>query len=550
MPDTTAALKDARAALSGGEWERARAGFRSAAESGAGAEAAEGLGWVAWYLDEGDQAIAGFERAYHAFQEEGDPAGAARAGMWLAVSHLEFRGQFAVASGWFERAQRLLEGCGPCAEQGWLALHHSAIALEGEGDSATGRRVGAEVVELARALNRTDLELIGLAVEGLGLVFEGEVEAGLRRLDHAAAAAVGGVLGEPVFAGWACCYAIYACESVRDHDRAEQWSRETQALAERLRVRYLFRVCRMHLAGARIGFGAWDEAEVELRQRTAELEATRPLQAAEGLVRLGELRRRQGRTNEASALFAQAEGHPLALVGEAAIALEQRDAVTAKDQLAAALREVPEGNCTARAGPLELLVEAQVAVGDLVGAREAHAQLDAIAERCRTPHLRASARFTAGLIQLAERDLTEARIAFEDAVGGFRRARSPFECIRARLQLAQVLLTIGRVEAARRSADTARAEAERLGAAGQRVLADEMLAAVLRRAAPDDNGPLTPREREILGLVAEGLTDAQIADRLVLSLHTVHRHVANIRAKLRSPSRAAAVAAASERGLI
>ena len=54
--------------------------------------------------------------------------------------------------------------------------------------------------------------------------------------------------------------------------------------------------------------------------------------------------------------------------------------------------------------------------------------------------------------------------------------------------------------------------------------------------------PLTAREHEIMTLVAEGLTDAQIAARLFLSAHTVHRHVANARAKLGVPSRAAAAA--------
>ncbi len=75
------------------------------------------------------------------------------------------------------------------------------------------------------------------------------------------------------------------------------------------------------------------------------------------------------------------------------------------------------------------------------------------------------------------------------------------------------------------------------------------LGASLPLGAPDDGG-LSGREREILMLVAEGLSDAEIAERLVLSPHTVHRHVANIRNKLRQHSRAAAVAEAARLGLI
>jgi pimeloyl-ACP methyl ester carboxylesterase/DNA-binding CsgD family transcriptional regulator len=66
----------------------------------------------------------------------------------------------------------------------------------------------------------------------------------------------------------------------------------------------------------------------------------------------------------------------------------------------------------------------------------------------------------------------------------------------------------------------------------------------------DGGGALTWREREVLRLVAEGLTDERIAQQLVLSPHTVHRHVSNIRLKLDAPSRAAAAAAAARRGLI
>jgi DNA-binding CsgD family transcriptional regulator len=61
---------------------------------------------------------------------------------------------------------------------------------------------------------------------------------------------------------------------------------------------------------------------------------------------------------------------------------------------------------------------------------------------------------------------------------------------------------------------------------------------------------LTPRELDVLRLVASGLSDAEIAGRLFLSPHTVHRHVANVRTKLRLPSRAAAVAHATRAGLL
>jgi DNA-binding NarL/FixJ family response regulator len=63
-------------------------------------------------------------------------------------------------------------------------------------------------------------------------------------------------------------------------------------------------------------------------------------------------------------------------------------------------------------------------------------------------------------------------------------------------------------------------------------------------------GELTARELEVLGLIAQGLTNAGIADRLVISEHTVHRHVSNILGKLDAPTRSAASALAAQHGLV
>jgi pimeloyl-ACP methyl ester carboxylesterase/DNA-binding CsgD family transcriptional regulator len=87
---------------------------------------------------------------------------------------------------------------------------------------------------------------------------------------------------------------------------------------------------------------------------------------------------------------------------------------------------------------------------------------------------------------------------------------------------------------------------------------DDVIAAVapfLGIAAPARESPaeveeLSAREREVLRLVAEGLSDADIAERLVLSPHTVHRHVANILRKLDLHSRAAAAAHAARAGIV
>ena len=141
------------------------------------------------------------------------------------------------------------------------------------------------------------------------------------------------------------------------------------------------------------------------------------------------------------------------------------------------------------------------------------------------------------MLAAARGDHDRARTLLEDAVDGYERSRAPFETARARLELATSLIALGRGEDARHEAAAAEAGLARLGAAGD----------------ADDDGPLTgvtPREREVLRLLAEGLTNRQIASRLVVSEHTVHRHVTNILRKLDVPSRTAAAALAAQAGLL
>jgi DNA-binding NarL/FixJ family response regulator len=68
--------------------------------------------------------------------------------------------------------------------------------------------------------------------------------------------------------------------------------------------------------------------------------------------------------------------------------------------------------------------------------------------------------------------------------------------------------------------------------------------------SPEASTVLTPRELDVLKLIAQGLSNPEIAERLVLSEHTVHRHLANILAKLGLSSRAAAAAWGVRTGLV
>jgi DNA-binding NarL/FixJ family response regulator len=129
------------------------------------------------------------------------------------------------------------------------------------------------------------------------------------------------------------------------------------------------------------------------------------------------------------------------------------------------------------------------------------------------------------------------RRAAEDAIDRFAKCSAPYEGARARLLLARSLEAMGRSD---RAAAETRAAEEAL----------KLLGTPTRDISNGGGGELSPREVDILRLVAEGLSDSRIAEQLFLSPHTVHRHVANIRTKLRARSRAAAVAEATKLGLL
>lgn len=152
-----------------------------------------------------------------------------------------------------------------------------------------------------------DLEMLVQALEGWARVSQGEVAEGMRLLDGATAAAVAGEMTDLDAMTTACCYLISACEQVRDYERAAQWCDRVTQIAERWAYRLMFALCRSHYAGVLIWRGAWPEAEAELTAATEELAATHPAMAAEGIVKLAELRRRQGRLEEATALLGRAE---------------------------------------------------------------------------------------------------------------------------------------------------------------------------------------------------------------------------------------------------
>jgi DNA-binding CsgD family transcriptional regulator len=525
-------------ALSRCDWPEARAAFERAEAAGAGPEAAEGLAQAAFFLADPACAVDARERAYAGYREAGRPVDAARVAIALAWDYRSYRGEPAVSDGWLARARRLLDGRGPTREAGWLALREASFSLPGDTALARGRCSEAEL--LGRELGDLDLEMTAIALDGLVRVSEGDIARGMARLDEATAAATAGEMQDPMAVGFSCCYLIFACERVRDLDRAGQWCERLEGMAAGWNVRALRAVCRAHYGSVLMFRGDWTGAERELMEANAVL-AHVPREGADVLARLAELRRRQGRADEAAALAQQAQHHPTAILCQAAMALGRGEASVAAEGAERYLRSMGEAR-TERAPGLELLAEAQAAAGRPDEAAAAASELSETARLAGTDPLLGSARYAVGCAHMAAGSFDDARQAFEDAAQLLGRAGLPFDAARARVALASALGKLNRPVAARAELDRAAQQFAELGA--------KLEEQHVRRLRSIGSAELSAREREVLALIAQGRTNAEIAAALVLSEHTVHRHVANLLAKLGCSKRAEAVALALEEGLI
>jgi DNA-binding CsgD family transcriptional regulator len=547
-------LATGRAALARGEWPIAYETFETVLRDEERPDALEGLALAAWWLDLADTVFDARERAYRGYRERGDSLGAARMAVWLAWDTAAFRGEQAVANGWLQRARRLLEGQPDSPEHAWLAARAGIWALLDDGDPEEALRLAAEAVRVAQAIGAVDYEMVGRAVHGFARVTAGAVVEGLQELDEVNAAVLAGEMSDRVLIGLACCYLIAACERVHDYERATQWCDRLKAFCKKVGFRPLFAVCRTQYASVCMWRGAWDEAEHELTSASDELAACRPAMTGEGLVRLGELRRRQGKLDEAMALFDRVGSHPLASIGRAHVMFDRGDHTGSAELAERHLRRLPPTNRTERIAALEVKVRACVEQGRLDDARAAVTELQTIAAESQTAPLRARASFVAGLVAARSGDANGARTHLEDAVDLFSASGAPFETGRTRVELARVLGVLGRHETAAAEAQRAIGELTPLGAtlelARARAVLDGLSAPSPAGPLAEDRKGLTPREIEVLRLISTGLNNQAIAERLFISEHTVHRHVANTLTKLNVSSRSAAVAQAGRLGLL
>lgn len=488
-------------------------------------------------------ALARRELAYAALRADGDTRSAARlAAYQIAFDHLALFGNAAVSRGWLQRGVRLAAISGPCVEAGWVAL---AQALHARGPAERDRWITV-AHQAADTFDDDDLHFDALAHRGLARVEAGRATEGMQLLDEAAAAAYGGEVGDPGVAGEIYCKLMVACETVLDVPRAEQWHRVFASLEERRDVAWASAICRMHVGTVWTAAGRWDEADHELT-RSLELyddtyHALRPAACA----RLADLRVRQGRFGEAARMLADSGADTFGI--RAATRVAWHEAVSDRDRNAAvaALTEAlaQEESSLAMLPDLALLAELQLACGQGEAAAGSAARLADLGGRDIGEALTGFVHLARGQVaDVAGTMDPEAGQALRLAVRSFGAARLPLEQARARIALARALAASdpgAAVAEGRQAADTF----ARLGASSEFDGCAALLRGLGVRPPPwsRTDGVLTSREQEVLSLVAAGLSNPDIAERLFLSRRTVAHHVSNLLAKLGARSRTEAAA--------
>ncbi|MFH8710417.1 LuxR C-terminal-related transcriptional regulator [Streptomyces zaomyceticus] len=541
----------------------------------------------AWWAGHIDESVTARLRAHAAYLAADDHRGAGLTSWWLYYEYAGL-GRPAAAAGWLHRARHHLEDLPDCPEQCFLAMT-AAEEASARGDHESALAASRRMTALALACGSPDLLALGRQAESRVLLAAGRRTEGIALLDEAMCAVSAGELSGMV-TGWLYCLALTQCMEAADFARAVEWTNaamewcappwtgsppdgnadtaapatgtapateDTPAAMTPLPMTVPsgenpFRgVCRAHRVEVLDLLGAWALAEAEARQACREVPVDCLESAAAAYYAAGDVQRRQGRLEAAAVSYGHA--HELGRIPQPGLALlrlaqGRADAAVAGVDLALACRSDPDHDVLGRARLLAARTEVALAVRDLPGAARAAAELDALAGAADggIPLLRALADTALGSVALAERR-PGALLPLRRALAGWLELRVPYEAAQVRMLLAAACRAAGDEEAARLELGTARAVFERLGAVPDARRAAALLSGGSRRRLP---GGLTTREAEVLRLVASGGTNKDIAGALVISEHTVARHLNNIFAKLGVGSRTSATAYAYAHDLV
>ena len=479
------------------------------------------------------------ERAYAAHREAAELGPAVANALWLSREFAAAYGNAAVSAGWYARAEGLLRDAGDVPEQGWLSLTRA----ERSDRPAEMVEHALEAVETARRFDDRDLEAAALVRLGYAEVATGDVVSGMAKVDEALTASTGGEVASLEVIGDVICVGIAACELAADWQRIEQWGQAVEGWITSHDHVAVLGFCYACCAEMFVASGNWEMADGMLAEGLQAMQAANlRARCVHPAAKLAELRITQGRIEEAEQLLAGFEELPESTHALASLYLARGETAMAAAVLQRRLNTIGDENVLA-APFLDLSVDVRLAQGDLDGADTDGREAGGDRRRFVAPEARGDGRVRAGAGDGRRGRIRKPLSVLGSAVSAFAAQQLPLDAARARFELARAL-EASQPEVAVGEAKVALAEFERLGAPRDA----DAVAAFLRergvagRTGPKGLGLLSKREREVLALLGEGLTNSEIAARLFISTKTAGNHVSNVLAKLNLRSRTEAAA--------
>jgi DNA-binding CsgD family transcriptional regulator len=484
------------------------------------------------------------ERAFDAFGAGAETLKAARAAFWIGLT-LMFRGEYGRGGGWLQRAERLVDEYGEaCAERGYMLLPR----VEGElarRDLAAADRLALEAIRIGNEFADEDLLAIARHLKGRIEIESGNIAEGVSHLDETMIAAIEGRLS-PIVTGLLYCSVIDVCRSFQIQRRAKEWTDALTAWcgSQPELVAFTGR-CLIHRSEILIFDGRWSEALAEAGAACRRL-LDGPVEhhAGPAFYQKGEVLRLRGLFDEADESYRSAsrlgfDPQP----GLALMRLRQGKPQAAQSSIKRALASVRDD--VGRMRLLPAAAEITLAIGDVAAARAFCEELSGLAARYASEAITAASLEASGDMRVAEGNPADALPDYRRAAELWRELHAPYRLSRLHLKIGRTCQALGDSEGAEREIEAARDMFDKLGADPDRKAATAML----RSVKESGTKLLTPRQIEVLQLIAEGLTNREIAERLGLSLRTVDRHVSDTLTRIDVPTRAAATAFALSRGL-
>jgi DNA-binding CsgD family transcriptional regulator len=500
------------------------------------------LATSAYMLGRDDEYLSSLERAHHAYLEAGDRPAAFRCAFWVGINHA-LRGEMGPAGGWLGRAHGLV-GEEDSVERGYLLIP-LVFQHEASGDFMAAASVAADAAALAKRFGHAEGYALSVQAQGSMLIKAGRVQEGLALLDEAMVTIAGGKVS-PMATGIVYCGVILACQEVYEVRRAQEWTAVLTRWCEQQPDLVAFTGrCLVHRAEIMQLHGAWNDALGEARRAGERLARSfNRGAAAQAFYRQGEVHRLRGEFAEAENAHREAsrfgwEPQP----GMALLRLAQGRRTAAAATIRRAVSEAAQP--LRRANLLPAYVEIMLATGNVEEARTGCRELEEISERYESAMLAALVAHARGASELAAGDARSALVSLRQAGETWQELEAPYDAARARVLVSAACRALGDDDTAALELEAARDVFTELGAAPDLA----RLESSTGRAAREAYG-LTPRQVEVLRLVAAGKSNREIAASLVISEHTVARHVQNIFAALGVPSRTAASAFAFEHDLV